>query len=284
MTTCAVFGGGELQAAPVGPRRRFSGNPNIVPAETPKPRAPTRAWAVSHSLLDSPQEFHRFCVSGLASFGFLGEILAQVKLRAAGLARLSDENGGDTVVRCEVVENVGFGLLQDLVEFGEARRGGEGLRKDDVGADAVGFGLLGVAGVLFGEIVPGRSGSTVEVGQLDEGAIVARVELDRFQVVGLRRGRRRLVVSGQAGASEVAARGFDPFDLRGSGEGLGFVPPTMLELRRGKASWQKGPKVLSGLREIAVSISCLQRRARPMARTPLARPAASHKIWAKWKW
>jgi len=30
-------------------------------------------------------------------------------------------------------------------------------------------------------------------------------------------------VRGQAGASEVAARGFDPFDLCGNGEGLGFV-------------------------------------------------------------
>lgn len=94
-------------------------------------------------------------MGGLASFGFLGEILAQVELRATGLARLSDENGGGMVVRCEVVGNVGFGFLQDLVEFGEARRGSEGFCKDDVGGDAVGLNLLGVAGMLFGEIVPG---------------------------------------------------------------------------------------------------------------------------------
>jgi hypothetical protein len=65
-------------------------------------------------------------VGGFAGFGFLGEILAQVALRADGVARLSGEDGGGTIVRREVVGNVGFGFLEDLVELDEVRRGSVG--------------------------------------------------------------------------------------------------------------------------------------------------------------
>jgi hypothetical protein len=97
--------------------------------ETPFPE--NDRWARfgfdSQESLDAIEDLNRFSVTGLAGFRLLGEIFAKIARRAAGVGGSTDEDDGGTVVGCEVVRDVRFGLLQKLVEVSEGRHGCVGL-------------------------------------------------------------------------------------------------------------------------------------------------------------